>query len=269
MPPRRRPAAAESLTEENLAVLAAAVAEGRRATVYLREGTPSLGLPAGSSARVISVDGSTVLVRPRGVDDELPYEADELRMTKSTPPQPNPPQPNLPQPKSAQPDPPEKKRALRPSATGPKAAPAPTPSGGSASGPDPDPKPAAKPSPAPAATPSTTPRPRAAAPSGGRSTKTSAARGASKSVTVTIFGSAENQWSVAVTRGARKPQRSRTVSPEAVDAAMGALGDAAAAEAVTTLLHAAREEAQRRVEELSRELAAAREALAALDGAGT
>ncbi|MFZ2512439.1 MAG: translation initiation factor, partial [Gordonia sp. (in: high G+C Gram-positive bacteria)] len=35
MPPRRRLPAADSLTPENLASLASAVAEGRRATVYL------------------------------------------------------------------------------------------------------------------------------------------------------------------------------------------------------------------------------------------
>ncbi|WP_157851055.1 hypothetical protein [Gordonia phthalatica] len=70
MPPRRRPttepSVSESLTPDDLTALAAAVAEGRRATVYLREGTPSLNLVPGSSARVMSVSGSTVVVRPRG-----------------------------------------------------------------------------------------------------------------------------------------------------------------------------------------------------------
>ncbi len=200
MPPRRRSATADSLTPDDLTRLAAAVAEGKRATVYLREGTPSLGLAPGSSARVVSVDGTTLVVRPRGVDAELPYEADELRMTKNVPE-------------------------------------APAPRTGSSS---------RKATPGPAA-------------------RRSAARGAPKSVTVTLYGSAENEWSVAVTRGARKPQRSRKVTPESADAAVRELGDPAAAEAVTTLLHAAREEAQRRVEELSRELEAARQALAALD----
>lgn len=225
MPPRRRPAA-DSLTAENLSALAVAVAEGRRATVYLREGTPSLGLAPGASARVISVDGTTVVVRPRGVDDELPYEAEELRMTK-----------NAPEP------PPTKPRRAAKTAAAPATAPAPAP----------EPK-----APASPATPTSPKRAPAA--------KRAAARASSvKSVTVTIYGSPENEWSVLVTRGARKPQRSRTLAPEAVDAAVRELGDETAAGAVTALLHAAREEAQRRVEELSRELEAARQALAALD----
>ena len=81
MPPRSR-RAADSLSPADLTALAKAVADGKRATVFLCEGTPSLGLAAGASARVVSVSGSTVTVRPRGVDDELPYEADELRMTR-------------------------------------------------------------------------------------------------------------------------------------------------------------------------------------------
>ena len=76
MPPRRRSGAAASgpdhLTADNLAALATAVAEGKRATVYLREATPSLGIEAGTSAKVVSVDGNTVMIRPKGVNDELP-----------------------------------------------------------------------------------------------------------------------------------------------------------------------------------------------------
>lgn len=47
---------------------------------------------------------------------------------------------------------------------------------------------------------------------------------------------------------------------------MRELGDDVALEAASSVLNAAREEAQRRVEELSRELEAARRALAALEG---
>lgn len=213
MPPRRRNPAAESLTAENLAALAAAVAEGRRATVYLREGTPSLGLPPGSSARVVSVAQGTVVVRPRGVDDELPYEAEELRMTKNPPPPPEKPA-----------------RAPR----------------------------AKKPASAPVAVKVTEPvskgRPQSAR-------KTAAV----KSVTVTLYGSPDNQWSVALTRGGHKPQRSRAVSSEVAEAAAAALGDEPVTSAVTTLLHAARAQAEQRVAELQRELAAAQAALADLD----
>lgn len=213
MPPRRRNPAAESLTAENLAALAAAVAEGRRATVYLREGTPSLGLPPGSSARVVSVAQGTVVVRPRGVDDELPYEAEELRMTKNPPP------------------PPEKPvRAPR----------------------------AKNPASAPVAVKATEPV------SKGR-TQPARKTAAVKSVTVTLYGSPDNQWSVALTRGGHKPQRSRAVSSEVAEAAAAALGDEPVTSAVTTLLHAARAQAEQRVAELQRELAAAQAALADLD----
>ena len=199
MPPRRRSnSAAPSLTADELTALTAALDEGRRATVYLREAVPGLGLAAGVSARVVSVAGTTVTVRPRGVDDELPFEADELRMTKTAPPEPAP---------------------------APKAAPTP----------------AAKPA-----------------------TRRPAKRGP-QAVTITVHGTVDNEWSVAVTRGGTKPQRARRVTAEAVDAAVEALGDTAAGEAVTALLNAARDEAQRRVEELSRELEAAKAALAALD----
>lgn len=226
MPPRRRSANTGSLTTEDLAVLAAAVAEGRRATVYLVEGTPSLGLEPGSSARVISVDGQTVVVRPRGVDDELPFEADELRRSKNPPPAPAPK-------KTA----PAKKAAAPPTPAPPSAAPTPAPVRAA-------PIKSAQPKRAPA---------KASAP---------------KSLTVTLHGAPDNTWSVAVARGARKPQRARPVSPDAVEAAVAGLGDPSSLEAVTALLHAAREEARQRVDALSRELEEAQQALAALTESG-
>ncbi|MBD0322001.1 MAG: hypothetical protein ICV72_01275 [Aldersonia sp.] len=73
------------LDEQDLSALSAAVAAGKRPTVYLRDAVPGLGLPAGASAKVVGVEGSTVTVRPRGVDDELPYEPDELRLTRKAP----------------------------------------------------------------------------------------------------------------------------------------------------------------------------------------
>ncbi|GAC57608.1 hypothetical protein GOHSU_22_00680 [Gordonia hirsuta DSM 44140 = NBRC 16056] len=246
MPPRRRTSPAESLTGDDLTVLAAAVAEGRRATVYLREGTPSLGLPPGSSARVIAVDGDTVVVRPRGIDDELPYEADELRRTKNPPPAPEAavrktPAKKMPAKKTAVKKTAAKKTAATAAATTP-AATATTSS----------------------ATTSSVPPQKTAPKATARTAAKPAPRGAGKSVTVTLYGSPDNQWSVAVTRGARKPQRSRPVSPESVDAAVAELGDVQTVEAVTSLLQAARAQAQARVAELSRELDAAKAALAAL-----
>ncbi len=242
MPPRRRSANTGSLTTEDLAVLAAAVAEGRRATVYLVEGTPSLGLEPGSSARVISVDGQTVVVRPRGVDDELPFEADELRRSKNPPPGPAPK-------KTAPAKKAPAKKALQQTATT-TTAPPPSPA-----------SPSAAPTPAPAPV---RPAPTQSAPA----KRASATSGAPTSVTVTLHGAPDNTWSVAVARGARKPQRARPVSPDAVEAAVAGLGDPSSLEAVTTLLHAAREEARQRVDALSRELEEARQALAALTESG-
>lgn len=74
------------LTADDLVALAAGVEAGKRVTVYLREPMVSLGLEAGASARVVGVDGSTVTVRPKGVDDELPFEANELNRTRSQAP---------------------------------------------------------------------------------------------------------------------------------------------------------------------------------------
>lgn len=86
-----------------------------------------------------------------------------------------------------------------------------------------------------------------------------------KSVSVTVYGSAANEWFVAVSRGGTKPPRARAVTPESVADAMSALGDEPSTEAVAAVMSAAREEAERRVAELSRELEEARQALAALE----
>lgn len=230
MPPRSR-RAADSLSPADLTALANAVADGKRATVYLCEGTPSLGLAAGASARVVSVSGSTVTVRPRGVDDELPYEADELRMTRES--------------------------AAKPTAR--RTAPSAIASVRTATPANSVPAKAVPANEVPAnevpATPKSSPRPKPSPKPAGKPPR---------SVTVTIFGSTDNQWSVAVTHGGRKPGQSHTVTPDSVEGALRELGDETAVAAASAVLDAAREEAVRRVEDLSRELAAAQEALAAL-----
>ncbi|NMO01882.1 hypothetical protein HH308_11740 [Gordonia sp. TBRC 11910] len=235
MPPRRSASASEFLTPDDLTALAATVADGKAATVYLREGVPSLGLTAGASARVISVSGSTVTVKPRGVDDALPYGADELRLTKNIAPQ-------------------EKPAKTRQAASSPA-------------------KPAAPSVPAARQSPAAPPTSADVAPATPKSVKPAAGKPARRavgspkppaSVTVTIFGTPDNKWSVSVTRGGRKPTRSRSVTPDSVDAAMVGLADDAALAATSSVLNAAREEAQRRVDELSAELAAAQALLANL-----
>ncbi len=223
MPPRAR--AADSLSPANLEALATSLAAGKRATVYLREAIPSLGLAAGTSAKVVSIDGSTVTIRPTGVDDELPYEAYELRMTKQAPSNP------AKSPVRTQKPPIVAKATTRTPAQAPVLKPVePTKSVGP--------------------TKPRTARARLAKP---------------RSVTVTIFGSSDNEWSVAVTAGGRKPNQSRSVKPASVEAALRGLGDEVALGAAESVLAAAREVAARKVAELSRELEAAKETLAALE----
>lgn len=92
MPPRRR-TVAPTLTDDDLAVLAEALASGARRTVYLREAVPSLGLAAASSARVVSVADGVITVRPKGVGDDLPFESADLALSAAAAraPRPAPP----------------------------------------------------------------------------------------------------------------------------------------------------------------------------------
>ncbi|QNG20369.1 translation initiation factor [Rhodococcus triatomae] len=237
MPPRTR-AGASGLTAENLATLAAAIAEGRRSTVYLREAMPSLGLEAGTSAKALSVSGNTVVIRPKGVDDELPFEAEELLASRPKP------------------------------AAGATPARAASKAGGTKTelavhqGIEPGPPPAPKPrtsSAAPvAASSAEPPAPRKRAP---------AKKKAPAAVAVTIHAGADGEWSVAVTPGAKRPAKSTPVTADAVERAVRELGDPATVDAVESILAVARESAAAKVEELSRQLEEARAALEALGAA--
>ena len=262
MPPRRRSgtgSSPEHLTAENLEALAAAVAEGKRATVYLREATPSLGLEAGCSAKVVSVEGNTVLIRPKGVNDELPYEAEELRMTRKAP------EPAAPAKSTARASAPRKSApAPAPRATAPTPAPVPArtavapvapttpapakPPAKAAAAPAPAANPAPVPTPAPAANPA--PARRARKPQGG--------------VSVTIHAGPENEWTVTVAHGAKRPGKAVPVTADAVDRAVRELGEPIALEAVQSVISAAREAAEQRIAALSKELEDARRALDAL-----
>ncbi|MGB2949977.1 MAG: DUF6319 family protein [Rhodococcus sp. (in: high G+C Gram-positive bacteria)] len=243
MPPRRRSTPTGSLTPENLESLAHALAEGKRATVYLIEPTPSLALPEGTSAKVVSIDGNTVTIRPKGVDDELPFEADELRITRNPPASP------------ASPASPAKPSAAKPAASKPASRPAAKVAPRVAS-PTPSPSPTA---PAPAAPAVVTPPP-APKPAARK------ARKGPDSVSVTIHAGVDNDWSVTVTHGARRPGKAQPVSPESVSRAVKELGDDSAVQAVEAVITHAREEASQRVAELRRQLEEAQSMLAALDG---
>ncbi|MGW6036012.1 DUF6319 family protein [Gordonia terrae] len=230
------------LTPGDLESLSAALASGKRVTVYLRDAMPSLNLEAGASARVVSIDGSTVTVSPRGVDDQLPFEADELRRNRTAP------------------------------------APA-SSAGGRTSKRQP-----AQDVPVPVAKPATTessPRqtPKRAqpvadtqsragepAPSPATSKPPRKSKAPTAPTTVTITAAGESTWTVAVSHGTRKQGRPTEVTADRVARAMRELGDETAITAVDTVIESARSAAQRRIEELSQELEAARAALAHLDG---
>lgn len=256
MPPRRRAGATgpDHLTDEQLAELTSAVADGRRATVYLIEGIPSLGIAPGASARAVSVAGRTVTVRPKGVDDELPFEAEELRLTKEparkaadrSTPRPTAPRPTAP-----------RTPAPQPAASGAARGPAPTSS---------------SPASPPATKETTAVPPTAPEPQTGATPKPKAApRRAKKQpgVTVTITIDPEQEWTVGVAQGTRRLSKANPVSPDAVERAVLELGDEAALEAVRSVIDAARQAAEERVAQLSRELEEARKALESLGSGST
>ncbi|WP_032401023.1 DUF6319 family protein [Rhodococcoides fascians] len=252
MPPRGR-AVNDSLTPENLKTLAAALAEGRRATVYLREPNPSLGLPDGTSAKVVSIDGNTVTISPKGVNDELPYEAEELRITRN-PATPPAPAKRIPAKKMASAAPVSKPVAASEPVAVSKTSPTSTSVTASTS------------SAAPKSVPATDVAGKSA---GAASASTGSAprrpKKAPGGVSVTIHAGADNDWSVTVTQGAKRPTKAQPVSPEAVGRAVRELGDVTARDAVEAVISHAREEAARRVAELSRQLDEARTTLAALE----
>lgn len=252
MPPRGR-AVNDSLTPENLTTLAAALAEGRRATVYLREPNPSLGLPDGTSAKVVSIDGNTVTISPKGVNDELPYEAEELRITRN-PATPPAPAKRIPAKKTASAAPVSKPVAASEPVAVSKSSPTSTSVTASTS------------SAAPKSVPATDVAGKSA---GAASASTGSAprrpKKAPGGVSVTIHAGADNDWSVTVTQGAKRPTKAQPVSPEAVGRAVRELGDVTARDAVEAVISHAREEAARRVAELSRQLDEARTTLAALE----
>ncbi|RZK73447.1 MAG: translation initiation factor, partial [Rhodococcus sp. (in: high G+C Gram-positive bacteria)] len=130
-------------------------------------------------------------------------------------------------------------------------------------GPPPAPKtPAAK---TPAAKTVATPQPAATAvpkPAAAPAKRTS--KKVPAGVSVTIHAGADNDWSVTVAHGAKRPGKAVPVSPDAVERAVRELGEETAIEAVESIIVAARNLAAARVDELSRQLEDARKALEAL-----
>lgn len=224
------------LSTDDLESLTTALAAGKRVTVYLRDPMPSLDLPAGASARVISVDGSTVTVRPKGVDDQLPFEADELLKTRTAV-----------TPTST----PERQRPV-------KATPAPSAPSGASTAPKPiAPETKTKPASEPAKPTAVQPNP--ATPKPVRRPKPATA------VSVTITSVGDTAWTVSLSHGTKKQGKATEVTSDRVARAMQMLGDDAAIQAVNAVIESARAAAQKRIDELSQELEAAKAMLAHLE----
>ncbi|MBB3039506.1 hypothetical protein [Hoyosella altamirensis] len=227
---RKAAKATRHLTDDQLVELSEALKEGKRATVYLREPLPGLGLEAGASARVVSIDGNTVIVRPRGVDDEIPFEAEELRRTKAAPPEP---------PKPAKSQAP-RKRAQKTQAQA-----------------------------APGKSAPVKQEAVEAAPTESRASRASAAprrKSAPKSAAcaITLRADETGSWTVEVERPSGQQLKPASVTPDAVLRAVEALGHPAALRTAQTALDAARDAAARRVEELKQKLLEAESALHSL-----
>ena len=278
MPPRKR--SGDGLTAQNLIELTEALAAGKRATVYLIEPTPSLNLAAGCSARVLSVQGTTLMLRPKGVNDELPFEADELRLTripavpvkakgaKAVPAKAAPAKavPAKVAPAKAAPATAAPVKAAVPA----KAAVKTTPAGPAAPASTPTRPKAPVTAPKTPASMTLVPKPESAPTDGTAAAQAKRARRPkdAASVSVTLHAEAGNEWTVTVTHGERRPGRAAPVSADAVERAVRELGDPAAEQAVASVLSAARDAAAKRVEELSRQLAEAQSTLAALGADG-
>lgn len=260
-----------SLTDEEIAVLQAALADGRNPTVYLREPIPSLDVPGGASARVYSIDGRALVVKPRRIDDELPFEAEELRMTRTAPAQAPGKRKRAPTATANSAVAKKVAEAKNPAAekkpaTVKKSAAAEKPAAAKSAW-APAKATTAKAAPAKStAAKAATPAPAKAAPA--KATRSTRGKIGPTSVTVTIEGvtasDAENEWTVSVAGGGSRAVKPAPVGADAVVQAVSALGVPAAAKAVDAVIVAARAQAEQRVEELARELAEAKKALRSL-----
>jgi Family of unknown function (DUF6319) len=277
--------AADQLSAEDLAQARAEVAAGRAFTVWF---TPTaVGVPAGGSARVVSVDepaaGDFIQVKPAGSRDTMFCSPGEL--TRTRPPRkratPKPAQPPADEPAAAQPPAAQPPAARSPATRSPVAKPDRV---------EPAVPPRAAP-PADPATRATLPEPRPAAersPRRKRETPAADREGAHPAaaperegprsastprrppvrqadVTVTLNASVDGDWTVEVLVGKKRTVRPTPVPPADVAKAARALPPEVA-DAIDSALEAARQRQQDRVEQLRAELEAAQRALQDLTG---
>jgi hypothetical protein len=217
--------ASNPLSEQDLVEARAELSAGKPLTVWF---TPAaVGVPAGGSAKVISIDDATegdfIQVRAAGTRDTMFCSPSELTRTRPT-----------------------RKRAQQPAERAPERI---VP-------PESTPRPAAPPR-------ESTPRPPAPPPEkspdrprsvGGRSA------GRPAEVTVTLSATTDGEWTVEVMIGKKRTVRPTSVQPAEVAKAARSLPPAVG-QAIESSLEAARQRQLERVERLHAELEAAQRAL--------
>jgi len=221
-----------SLSPEDLENLRAELGAGRPPAVWFT--SAAVGVEAGKSGKVVAftepAEGDYIQVRPTGGKDELSFSPAEL--TAQKPP----------------------RAPVKPAA---KAAPKPEPKATTIEHPyTPEP-------PKRLAPPKTAPAPPAPVAKPARPAARKQAKVAE--VTVTLSSTAEGEWTVDVTSGTKRTMRGVAISAPAVAQAAKLLHPEVA-EAVETVLNAAREQHLARVEQLRAELEAAQRALDELTG---
>jgi hypothetical protein len=233
--------AVRSLSESDVAAIREQLSAGKQSTVWF---TPiAVGVPVGGSARVVSVgevdEGEFIQVRPAGSRDMMFCSPSEL--TRARPP---------------------RKRKPAPEAREPVAEPV------AVSKPAPEksaPRSAAPPATPAAIVESSSPATEVDTPPAPTARKSAERRPPSAEVTVTLFASAEGEWTVEVTVGKKRVVRSVPVQPAEVAKAARSL-PAPVTEAIEASLAAARKRQTERVEQLRAELEAAQQALRELSG---
>ncbi|WP_367130507.1 DUF6319 family protein [Saccharothrix sp. HUAS TT1] len=219
-----------SLSPQDIEHLRAELAAGRPPAVWFT--SAAVGVEAGRSAKVMAftepAEGDFIQVRPTGEKDDLSFSPAELTVEKPAP----------------------RKRAPAPAAVA-EPAPAPAPV-----------EHIYTPAPAPAPVP---PKPKPA-PAPAVERKPVARKQAKPAeVTVTLTSTADGEWTVDVQWGAKRTLKAAPVVASAVSQAAKLL-PAEVDEAVESVLSAARERHQARVEQLRAELEAAQRALDELSG---
>ncbi|MFB9903972.1 DUF6319 family protein [Allokutzneria oryzae] len=237
------------LSEQDIAHVRSELESGRLPVVWFTEA--AVGVEQGRSGKIMALtdpdEGDFIQIRPTGSMDVLSFSPVEVSMVK--PPRRNPSPTAHDREDNTVTAPTEQQAPATTPAEAPAAA------GASESGAETAAAPASAAEPAPAPAPA---KPKAAKPAAKKQAAPTSAE-----LTVTISANAEGEWTIEVLSG-KKKSKPAPITPAAVGQVAKAL-DEEAAEAIESVLAAARERHQARVEALRAELAAAEEALQELE----